>query len=269
MSIHPSAVIHPTATIGKDVEIGPYAIIGEETRIGDHCRIHAHAVIEHTTLGEECQVFPQSCLGLPPQHLRYAGEKTRLEVGRRSVFREGVSAHRGTAFDQGVTTIGENCFLMGFSHVAHDCRIGNNVTMANGSVLAGHVTVGDNVFVSGLVAVHQFVRLGRGAMISGGAMVVQDVAPFCIAQGDRATLRGLNAVGMRRAGVTRASMRLIKEAYRVVFASGMGLDEALSQPELTADDPLVQEFRAFLGAPKRGFTRPAAGDALAQEEAVL
>ena len=269
MPIHPTAIVDPSAQIAADAEIGPYAVIGPDTRISARCRVGAHAIIEHTALGEDCQVFPHACLGLAPQHTRYAGEKTRLEAGKKNVFREGVSVHRGTPFDAGVTSIGDNGFFMGFSHIAHDCRIGNNVVLANGVLLAGHVSVGDNVFISGLVAVHQFVRIGRGAMVSGGAMAVQDVAPFCIAQGDRAVLRGLNLVGMRRAGASRTSLRLIKEAYRVVFLSGARLEEALQDPALLADDPLVAEFRSFLSTPKRGFARPPAGGENREEEEAL
>ena len=265
MARHPTAIIDPSSRVAADVEIGPYAVIGPEADIASGCRIGAHTVIEFTTLGPNCQVFPLATLGLPPQHLRYQGEKTRLVVGSGTVFREGVTAHRGTAFDAGATTIGDNGYFMAYSHVAHDCRVGNNVTLANGALLAGHVQVGDNSFVSGGVAIHQFVRVGKGAIISGGAMVVQDVAPFCVAQGDRATLRGLNLVGMRRLGFDRDSIRLVRAAYKAVFASGLRLEEALDRPELLVENPNVKTFRAFFTEPKRGFTRPAAENAVEEE----
>lgn len=257
MSIHPSAVIDSSARIGRNVHIGPFVVIGPDVVVGDNCQIWPHTVIEYTKLGNGCQVFPQTSLGLAPQHLKYKGEKTRLEVGDRTVFREGVIVHRGTVLDKSVTTIGNDCFFMALSHVAHDCRVGNNVIMANGAQLAGHVHVADSVFISALVGIHQFVRIGTGSMVSGGAMVPMDVAPYCIAQGDRAEIRGLNVVGLRRAGVSRDSMRLIKEAYKAVFFQGRPLVEALKRPELNVSDTWVQTFRSFFLEPKRGYIRPA------------
>lgn len=258
MNIHPTAVVHPTASIGKDVEIGPYAIIGPDAVIGDRCVIGSHSVIEFTELGADCTVFPHACLGMAPQHLLYKGEKTKLVVGARSVFRESVTAHRGTVLDKGVTTIGNDCYFMALSHVAHDCRIGHNVILANAVQLAGHVEVGDHSFVSGTACVHQHVRLGAGCMVSGGAMVVLDIAPYCNAQGDRASLRGINVVGLKRRKVGRDSIRKIKDAYVKVFQSGLGLRDALATPELSDGDVHVQQFRNFLLGSKRGITRPAA-----------
>lgn len=263
--IHPSAIVDASAEIAPDASVGPYAIIGPEVRLASGCRIGAHAVLEHVSLGENCEVYPQALIGLPAQHLRYKGEPARVEVGTGTVFREGVTVHRGTPFDQSVTRIGNNCFFMAMSHVAHDCRIGNNVTMANGSVLAGHVEVGDNVFISGLVAVHQFVRLGRGAMISGGAMATLDVAPYCYAQGDRAALRGLNVIGMRRLGVDRHQIRAVKEAYKALFLSGLRVEEALACPELNTGGDAVDIFREFIKASKRGFARALGGSSVEAE----
>lgn len=268
MSIHPSAIVDPGAEIGAGVSIGPYAVLGPGVRLGDGCRIHAHAVLEHATLGPNCEVYPHASIGLPAQHLRYKGEPSSVIAGSGTIFREGVTVHRGTAFDQSVTRIGDNCYFMALSHVAHDCKVGNNVTMANGSLLAGHVEVGDSTFISGLAAVHQFCRIGTGAMVAGGAMAVQDVAPFCVAQGDRAVIRGINLVGMRRLKYDREAIRDLKEAYRTVFLSNLLLGEALASPELNAPSAAVRAFRAFLSAPKRGFARTAAGAASESAEEV-
>lgn len=254
--IHPSAIVDPGAKIGSNVVIEPFAIVGKDVVIGNNCRIGPHSVVEFTEMGEGCQVFPFASIGLPPQHTRYKGEKTKVVTGKNCTFREGVTVHRGTLFDQGVTTIGDNGFFMAYSHIAHDCRIGNNVILANGALLAGHVEVGDNCFISASTGIHQFVRLGKCVMVSGGSMVPLDVAPFCIAQGDRAQIRGLNVVGMRRMGMPRESIDLVKNAYRALFFSGLPLEEALQQPAVQAKDDFVVTFRDFFSKKKRGFTRP-------------
>lgn len=256
MSIHPTAIIDPSSYIGQGVEVGPYVVIGPHTTLGDGCRIASHVTIEHAELGPECVVYPGATLGLSPQHLGYKGEKTKLIVGRRCTFREGVTAHRGTLFDKGVTRIGDDGFFMAYCHIAHDCVVGNNVIIANSSQLAGHVQIGNKVFISSLAALHQFCRVGDGALISGGAMVSLDVAPFCIAQGDRAKLKGLNIVGLRRMGASRTSLKLLKECYRAIFLSGLSLQEALKQRALHEDDLYVKSFFDFFELPKRGFVRP-------------
>jgi UDP-N-acetylglucosamine acyltransferase len=266
VTIHPSAIVDKSAEIAPDATVGPYAIIGPGVKIGAGCKIHAHAVIEYTTLGANCEVYPQAAIGLPGQHLRYKGEPAGVVVGTGTIFREGVTIHRGTPFDASLTTIGNNCFFMALSHVAHDCRIGNNFTIANGSVLAGHVVVGDNVFISGLAAVHQYARLGRGSFVSGGAMANLDVPPFCFAQGDRAVLRGINVVGMRRLGIDRQQIRDVKEAYKTVFLSGQLLNDALASPELNTGGEAVTAFRDFLKTAKRGFARPEKGSSTLEAE---
>ncbi len=269
MSIHPSAVIDPSSRIGDNVTIGPFVVIGPQCVIGDNCRIISNAVVEYTELGVGCIIYPQASLGLPPQHLGYKDEKTKLVVGKNCTFREGVTVHRGTAQDKSVTRIGNNGYFMALSHIAHDCVVGNDVIMANGAQLAGHVEVGDRVFVSALSGIHQRVRIGSFAMISGGAMVPVDVTPFATIQGDRAILRGLNLVGMKRGGLDRDTIRLIKEAYRVVFYSGFILAEALKEKALHVDNPQVKILRDFLTAPGRGFIRPLSSSTKGSEEEVL
>jgi len=257
MSIHKTAIIDPSAKLGKDVVIDAYAVVGPGVQLGDKCHIRSHAILEYAELGSECVVYPFASIGLPAQHTGYKGESTKVTIGQRCVFREGVTVHRGTLFDKGVTTIGNDGFFMAQSHVAHDCVIGNNVTLANCVLLAGHVQIGDRVFISGLAAVHQFGRIGTFAMISGGTMAVLDVAPYCIAQGDRAALRGLNLVGMKRGGVDRPSIKLIKDAYKKVFLSNLSLNDALADPIFNSENPHLKVFKDFLATPKRGFTRAA------------
>jgi len=270
MNVHPTAIIDPSAIFGSGVTVGPYAVIGPDVRLGDRCQIGAHAVVEYTQMGSDCRVFPGAFLGLEPQHLKYKGEKTSVVIGSRCVFREGVTVHRGTALDQSVTTIGDDCYLMALAHVAHDCRIADHVIIVNTAQLAGHVSVGAHAFISTSVGIHQFVRIGTGAIVSGGAMVSLDVAPFSIAQGDRASLQGVNIVGMRRMGADRNSIRLIRQAYRTTFLSSLLLKDALEHPALREDNPYVKSFRKFLELPKRGFLRPSSADLkdLAEEEAL-
>jgi UDP-N-acetylglucosamine acyltransferase len=256
MSVHPTAIVDPSVVIGKDVVIGPYVTVGPGVALGDGCRLSSHNVIEYTELGNECLLYPYASLGLAPQHLGYKNEPTKLVVGKRTVFREGVTAHRGSLFDQGVTRIGDDCYFMAYSHIAHDCVVGNSVILANAAQLAGHVHVGDRAFISSMVGIHQFVRIGSGAMVSGGAMVPLDVAPFCIAQGDRAEIRGINLVGCKRAGFSRDSIRLLKNAYKTIFLSGLFLSEALQHEAMHVDDPWIQIFKKFFEVPKRGFLRP-------------
>lgn len=263
--IHTSVIIDKSAQIGKNVTIGPYSIIGPDTVIGDNCRIDAHSVIEYTELGSDCKVFYAAKLGLEPQHMKYKGEKTKLVVGPRTVFREGSIMHRGTVLDKGVTTIGSDCYFMGLSHIAHDCEVGNNVIIVNGSNIGGHAKIGNNVFISAVACVHQFTRIGEGSFISGGAMANTDVAPYCIAQGDRAIIRGLNIVGLRRAGLKRENIKALRDAYRVMFQSKMTVAEALASVEGSVTDPYAKKFFDFFRDPKRGYARPS-GDAHAEEE---
>ncbi|OVE76636.1 acyl-[acyl-carrier-protein]--UDP-N-acetylglucosamine O-acyltransferase [bacterium F11] len=266
--MHSSAIIDSKAQIGVNVKIDAYSVIGPDVKIGDDCHIMSHTIIQHTQLGKGCLVYPQASLGLEPQHFKYKGEKTQLVVGENCIFREGVTVHRGTLLDKGVTKIGNKGYFMALSHIAHDCSIGDNVILANAAQLAGHTNIGNNVFVSTMVGIHQFVRIGTGALISGGAMVPMDIAPFCIAQGDRATLRGLNVIGMRRSGINRDSISKIKKAYHAVFMSGLKLDEALNDPALNINDDNVSLFKEFLSVPHRGFVRPENKSNVLQEEPV-
>jgi UDP-N-acetylglucosamine acyltransferase len=267
MAIHPTAVVHPSARIDPSTEVGPFAVIGPETIIGPGCMIGPHCVVEHATLGRENRLVASCFVGGPPQDLGYKGEPTRLVMGDRNQVREGVTLSRGTKAT-GETRIGSGCLLMALSHVAHDCRVGNNVIIANATGLAGHVHVDDGAILSTMIGVHQFVRVGRLAMISAGSMVGKDVPPFCTAQGDRAGLRGLNLVGLRRSGLAPQSIRAIKNAYAAIFNEGLRLEEAVARLRGAGPTPEVSELLDFISTGKRGILRPRAA-ASEEEEAAL
>ncbi len=269
MPIHPTAVVDISAQIDSTVEIGPFAVIGADTTIGPRTKIGAHAVVEHATLGSDNVLHPGCFVGTPPQDLKYAGEKTRLVMGDKNVVRECVTINRGTAQGGGLTKIGSGCLFMACSHIAHDCVLGDGVIVVNAVLLAGHVHIGDYAVLGGMCAIHQYNRIGRLAMLGGGSMNDQDVLPFATTQGDRATMRGLNLLGLRRAGVPRESISALKSAYRTLFLSGLNQAEALALLKRGKPCKEVQEWIDFIeAAGKRGFTRPAVG-ANRLEEAAL
>jgi UDP-N-acetylglucosamine acyltransferase len=257
MAIHPTAVVDPGAQIDPTAEIGPYAVVGPHVRIGARTVLSAHAVVTgHTTLGEANRVFPHAVLGEIPQDLKYRGEPTALVVGDRNTFRECVTVNLGTAQGGGVTTIGNGCLFMAYSHVGHDCRIGDGAIIANSVALAGHIVLEDHVHFSGLAAAHQFCRIGRLAFVSGLTGVVMDVPPYCTAVGARAELAGLNTVGMQRAGMSEEQVGRVKQAYKIVFRSNLGLAEALAQLEQElGSHPEIAHFLGFVKASQRGITR--------------
>ncbi|HME91505.1 MAG TPA: acyl-ACP--UDP-N-acetylglucosamine O-acyltransferase [Myxococcaceae bacterium] len=228
--VHPTAIVHPEAQLHESVEVGPYAVIGPKVRISAGTRVGPHAVIEgDTRIGERNRIFQFASVGAIPQDLKYAGEDTSLVIGDENQIREFATLHIGTAGGGGVTRIGNKNLFMAYSHVAHDCQIGNGCVLANSAALAGHVHVGDYVTFGGLSAVHQFTRIGQYAFIAGGAMVAMDVPPYCTAQGDRAELVGLNAVGLTRHGYSEDQINRIKDAYKILFRSKLGLNEAISK----------------------------------------
>jgi len=252
MSVHASAIVSPDARLGRDVSIGPYAVIEGGTVIGDGCEIRAHAVVKrHTTLGSLNRVHEGAVLGGEPQDLSFKGQATGLRIGDRNVIREGVTIHRSTR-EGGTTVVGSDCFLMAYVHVAHDNRIADRAILANNVMLAGHVELGERAFLGGGAGVHQFCRVGRLAMVGGNAKVVQDALPFTITDGHPARARGLNVVGLRRAGVTASQLRALEEAYRLLVRSGLPLQPALEKMA-ALQDPLVDEMVAFVRGSKRGF----------------
>ncbi len=257
--IHPTAQVHPSAELDVGVEIGPYVIVGARVRIGAGTKIGPHTIIEEgVSLGRRNEIGPFVILGASPQHLAYGGEPTRLEIGHENVIREYVSIHRGTMLDQGVTRIGNRCYLMAYSHVGHDCQLGDEVILTNGVQLAGHVRVGKGVVIGGLAAVHQFCRLGEGAFVSGMSGVSKDVPPFVRVFGIPAAISGLNLVGLKRMGVSRETISALSRALRLFLRHGT-LAEALAK--IRKEVPLlpeVERFLAFLEAPsRRGIIRRA------------
>ena len=256
--IHPTAIVAPGASLGVGVEIGPFCTIGRDVHIHDGARLVSHVVVDgHTIIGAGAQLFPFCTVGLAPQDLKYKGEPTRTEVGARTLIREHVTIHRGTATGRGLTSVGDDCMLMAVTHVAHDCALGNGVIVANNVVMGGHVNIGDNAVIGGSAAIHQFVRIGRAAMIGGVSGVEADVVPFGVVLGNRARLHGVNIIGLRRRGYDRARIHLVRAAYRDMFwGEGVFAERVEAVRQLHADDDLIAEVLAFIDAPsKRGLVR--------------
>lgn len=255
--IHPTAIVDPKAEIASDVSIGPYSIINKDVVIGSGTTIGPHVVIEpYVTIGPNCHIFQYAAIGATPQSFKFEGEKTYIKIGRGTTIREFVTIHRGTGFGGGLTEIGENCFLMAYSHIAHDCRIGRQVVLANGATLAGHIIIGDHATIGGLSAVHQFVRIGEYAFISGLSGMPKDVPPYVMAAGPRIKLYGLNAVGLKRAGFSPNTISMLKKTYRLVFGIGLTQAEAVSRVRAEVDqDPEVVNFIDFITSSQRGVTR--------------
>lgn len=216
--IHPLAVVEVGAQLGVGVRVGPFCHVSADAVVGDRVELVSHvSIMNATTLGEGTKVFPQATLGAPPQNNKHKGGRTTLIIGKNCTIREGVTMHTGTDTSRGETIVGDNGNYLAYAHVAHDCIVGNNITFANGATLGGHVEVGNNVTIGGLTAVHQFVRIGDNAFIGGCSAVVGDVIPFAIAVGNRASLRGLNIVGLRRSGLPREEIHLLRRAYKTIF----------------------------------------------------
>jgi UDP-N-acetylglucosamine acyltransferase len=254
--IDPAARVAPGATIHDGASIGPFCAIGPDVVIGAGCRLIANVhVAGHTSIGPRTVVYPFASLGTPPQSVKYRGGPTRLVIGCDCDIRESVTVNTGTEDDRGVTEIGDHCFLMAGSHVAHDCKVGNHVTFANNAVLGGHVSVGDYTFLGGQAAVRQFVRIGEGGMIVGLSGVRADIIPWGMAQGPLANLVGINVVGLRRRGFAKADILRLREAYRDLFlGDGMFRDRLASVAESGAGDRLIGEMLAFIHTGKRPLT---------------
>ena len=254
--IHPTAIIDPSATIDATAEIGPYSIIGPEVVIGARTKFQGHAFVDGPTeIGEDNTFFPYSTVGVAPQDLKYRGERAFTRIGNRNTIREFVSIHRGTVGGGLYTTIGDDCLLMTYSHIAHDCTIGNHVIVGNSVGLSGHVTVEDWADIAPYSGVHQFCRIGRLAMIGGCARIIRDVPPFTMIDGDTAMIVGLNKVGLRRAGFTLTEMTQLKQAYRVIYRNGLMWKEMLEALRLEFSSGPASEFMPFFLGGKRGFVQ--------------
>ncbi|MDP2646460.1 MAG: acyl-ACP--UDP-N-acetylglucosamine O-acyltransferase [Desulfobacterales bacterium] len=255
--IHPTAIVDPRAEIDERVQIGPYSIIANNVSIGSGTQIAAHVVVEpYVSIGSNCRIWPYVAIGGVPQSLKFQGETTYVKIGQGTMIREFVTIHRGTEFGGGVTEVGEENFFMAYSHIAHDCKTGRKVIMANNATLAGHITIGDYATVGGLVAIHQFVKVGDYAFIGGKSAVVKDIPPYVIVSGDRAKLYGLNAVGLKRYGFSKNTIELLKKTYRIVFRLGLTIHEAVQRVSAEVEQvPEVVNFINFIKSSSRGITR--------------
>jgi UDP-N-acetylglucosamine acyltransferase len=255
--IHPSAVIEDGAILGNNVSVGPFAYIGPNVKIGDNTTVAAHAVIEgHTTIGKGNRIFSHSAVGTIPQDLKFAGEHVELIIGDNNTIREFTLLNPGTKGGGSVTKIGNGNLLMGYVHLGHDVILGDNCILANGATLAGHVELGNHVVIGGLTPVHQFVHIGDYAMIGGASALSQDIPPFCLAEGNRANLRGLNLTGLRRA-MEREDINALKAAYRELFEEGNPLQEVAQRLLESTNSERVKQLCEFIKTSKRGipFTR--------------
>lgn len=247
-NIHATAVVDPSAKLGTNVEIGPFCVIGPDVELGDGVVVHSHAVITgRTTLGPECKVFPFASIGQAPQDVKFHGEPSTLTIGAKTIIREHATINPGTEGGHMSTKVGSNCLLMIGAHVAHDCEVGNSVTLVNGATLGGHVTIGDGAIIGGLSAVHQFVRIGAYAFIGGMSGITADVIPFGMAIGNRANLCGLNIVGLKRKRFPRDQIHELRQAYRMLFSTEGTLKERLEDVEsMFSTNPLTKQVIEFI-----------------------
>lgn len=255
--IHPSAIIDSSAEIDTNVTIGPFAIVKPNVCIASGTTIGPYTTVEeYVTIGPDCQIFQYAAIGGEPQDLKFHGEKTYLKIGRGTIIREFVTINRGTEAGGGITEVGEENYLMAYTHIAHDCKTGRQVILANNSTLAGHIEIGNNVTVGGLVAIHQFVHIGDFAYIGGKSAVVKDIPPYVIAAGDRATLHGLNNVGLKRHKFQKSTIHQLKKAYRIVFRIGLTVKQASERVKAEVEQiPEVKTFMNFIIESNRGVTR--------------
>ncbi len=255
--IDPKAVVASEARVAADVYVGPYAVIGAEVEIGRGCRIEPHAVIKGpTVLGEDNHIFQFASIGDDPQDKKYKGERTSLVIGSRNTIRECCTINRGTVQDQGVTRVGDDNWIMAYSHIAHDCVVGCNTIFANNASIAGHVRIGDYAILGGFTAVHQFCRIGAHALTSMFSYVTKDIPAYVTASGRPAEPRGINAEGLKRRGFPAAQIRNIREAYRTVFRQGLKLEEAIAAlAERALEQPEIGPFVESLRESSRGLAR--------------
>ncbi len=260
-NIHPTAIVAESARLDPTVTVGPYAVVGPQVTIGPGTSVGAHCVIEgHTTIGADNRIFQFASLGAAPQDKKYAGEPTRLVIGDRNTIREFCTFNLGTTQDRGVTTIGDDNWIMAYVHIAHDCVVGNQTILANNATLAGHVQVADQAIIGGLTGIHQFVKVGAHVMAGFASHISQDVPPFMMVDGNPLAVRGLNLEGLRRRGFSAARVAAIKQMHRLLYRQGLTLEAAraaladlpAAHPEAASDTALMQ---GFLDASTRGGAR--------------
>lgn len=257
MSIHPTAIVAPTARLGAGVTIGPYSTIGDHVALGDGTTVGGHVVIEGgAQVGRNCRIFSHAVLGSEPQDLKFRGEKSMLIVGDGTVIREFATLNRATSGGGGKTVVGRGCLIMAYAHVAHDCHLGEGVILANAATLGGHVVIEEHAIVGGLTGVHQFCRIGAHAIIGGCSGIILDIPPYVKAQGNRARLFGLNTVGLKRRNFPPETIRSLKQAYRLLFLSGLTTTQALER--IATEVPAcaeIQHLVHFIKTSDRGITR--------------
>lgn len=248
--IHASSVVEEGAQIGQGVRIGPFCYVSADAVIGDGVELVSHvSVLGATTIGASTKVYPMATLGGPPQNTKHKGGRTTLVIGTGCTIREGVTMHVGTDSSRGETTVGDNGNFLAYAHIAHDCVVGNNATFANGATLGGHCEVGNNVYIGGLSAVHQFVRIGDNAFLGGCSAIVGDVIPYAIAVGNRASLRGLNIIGLKRSGLPRSEIQLLRKAYRMIFDRSRTVGENIEFAKVEfASSPTAMKIIDFISS---------------------
>ncbi|MBI4404704.1 MAG: acyl-ACP--UDP-N-acetylglucosamine O-acyltransferase [Deltaproteobacteria bacterium] len=255
--IHPTAVIHPGAVVGSRTRVGPYCVIGEGAVIGDECDIQDHVVIRgRVHIGSAVKIFPFCVLGGEPQHLKYAGEPTSVEIGNRVVLREYVTIHRGTSFGNQVTKVGDEAYIMAYTHIAHDCTVGRNVIIANASQLAGHSTVEDHATLGGMTALVQFCRVGRYCYVGGVSALRKDLLPFMTGKGNPFEVQGINIVGLTRLGFSNVTIERLKKIYKIFYLKGLTINQAMDKLQFelgNSDESKI--FVDFVLASKAGIIR--------------
>ncbi len=255
VNIHPTAIIDDKVELGENVKIGPYVNIKKHVKIGDGTEIFPNVYIDsYTTIGRNCKIYPSAVLGTIPQDLKFKGEISELIIGDNTTIREFCMINRGTKGGGSVTKIGNNDFIMAYVHIAHDCILGNNIIVANSVQFAGHIVVEDNVVIGGMSAIHQFVNIGKFAMVGGMSAVSLDVAPFCLAVGNRAVLNGLNTVGLKRANFSYEEINELKKAYKLIFRSNLTFKEAYEKLKESSSKNVIHMIE-FLKNSSRGFCR--------------
>lgn len=258
MAIHPTAVISPGARLAEGVEIGPYAVISDDVNIGRNTIVGPHTVIEeHTDIGENCHIFQFCSVGGPPQDLKYRGERTRVIIGNHNTIREFVTIHRATAADIGMTIMGDHNLIMAYCHIAHNCRLGSHIVMANSANLAGHIQIDDHAIIGGLSGILQFLRIGAHSIVGGASAVTKDVPPFVMVAGNHAKLYGLNLIGLKRRGFTQETIDALQETHRIFFRSSLTVEKA--SEKIRAEVPDIAEVRLFIEFmenSKKGVCRP-------------
>ncbi len=254
--IHPTAIVHPNARLGRDAEIGPYCIVGENVVIGARSKLLAHVVVNgHTTIGDDCEIYPFASIGMASQDRKSHGELAYTTIGDRTTLREYVSIHRATGEGE-TTSVGSDCLLLAYVHIAHNCRLGNGVTMSNLAQLAGHVVVGDHANIGGMAGTHQFVRIGAYSMTGGATKLTRDVPPFFLVEGDPARAWGLNSVGLRRHGFSSETLSELKDCYKLLYRSGKNVSQATEDIKALVRTDAGLQLVAFLeGESERGILK--------------